>query len=143
LENSYSGPDKEQTQKQQREQQRESSIHQREGPGPALAQGLQLIQAGAKLQDLSPQQAREVAAVLGNQNVLQLLRGGSPVKLAPAPPGGRTEEALPVTEVDIRWPAVTVPPKMIRDGPIPPSIFPADHFRPMGVYGSKGVPPDG
>jgi len=142
LENSYTA-DKEQKLAPQRQQQEQSRTHQREEMSPAMTQAAMLMQSGAKLQDLSPEQAREVAAVIGNQAVLQLLHGGSPIRLAPAPPGRGTVEALPETEADVRWPALAVLPNLIRDGPLPGGVFPADRLRPMGAYGARGVPPDG
>jgi len=143
LESGYGSLSRTSEKTQQREEKREQQAHRREEPGAALIQAMTLLQAGARLRDLSPEQAREVAAVLGNQTVLQLLHGGSAVKLAPAPPGGRTEEALPVTAVDIRWPALAVPPGLNRDGRPPGGVFDPEHLREMGRYGAEEVPPDG
>jgi len=128
---------------QQQEQKQEKPANRISEASPILAQSARLLQSGAKLRDLSPEQAREVAAVIGNQAVLQLLHGGSPIKLAPAPPGARETEALPETAVDIRWPALTGPPKLIRDGPLPGGVFAVEHLREMGSSTAKGGAPDG
>ena len=125
--------------------QKEAPDHRRQSDEPAAAvvHAVQLLQSGAKLQDLSPEEAREVAAVIGNQSVLQLLSGGSSVPLASAPPDRSTEETLPETAVDIRWPILCVLPGFERDGPLSGQAFSMEHLRPMGQRTESGVIPDG
>ena len=109
----------------------------------AFAHAAQLLQSGAKLQDLSPEEMREVAAAIGNQSVLQLLHGGNPVPLTSPPPGRSTEEALPVTAVDIRWPSLCALPGSERDGPLFGKAFSIEWLRPMGQCMGNEVIPDG
>ena len=108
---------------------------------PALVNAAAKLQSGAKLLDLSPEETREFASAVGNQTMLQLLRGGGAVPLAPTPPGPGNEASLPETEVRIRWPALSAPLNFARDGPLPGSVFPVSCLRPMGRGGE--VVPDG
>ena len=132
-----------QTKQEQQQQKVNEQRRQTETPHPAFVHAAQLLQSGAKLRDLLPEEAREVAAAIGNQAVLQLLNGGKPIPLAPAPPGRGTEQALPETEVSIRWPILIAPPHFARNGPLPESVFPIDRFVPMGRQAGSGVIPDG
>ena len=110
---------------------------------PVFYEATQTLQSGAKLRDLSPEELKEIAATVGNQTMLQLLRGGGGLPLAPAPPGRDGSKTLPETEVEIRWPILYVPPNFARDGPLPRSVFPIECFRPMGQYAESGVIPNG
>lgn len=146
MENSYSaGKDSRQDNKTQQERQKKMPEHRRQSSEPtaAFVHAAQLLQSGARLQDLSPQEAREVAAAIGNQSVLKLLRGGKSVPLASAPPGRGSGEALPETAVDIRWPILCALPGFKRDGPLPSRAFQMECFRPMGQRMGSGVIPDG
>ena len=110
---------------------------------PTFHEASQMLQSGARLRDLSPEELKELAATVGNQTMRQLLRGGGELPLAPAPPGREASGALPETEVDIRWPILCAPPSFARDGPLPGSVFPIECFRPMGQYAESGVIPNG
>ena len=129
---------------QRETQQREEARFQPETADAGLAHAAQLLQSGARLRDLSPEDVREVAAAVGNQTMLQFLRsGGGGVPLAPAPPGLQAGTVLPETEVAVRWPALCAPPVFARDGPLPGGVFPVEAFRPMGHRCESGVMPDG
>ena len=146
MESSYSaGKDSRQDNKIRQERQQKMPEHRRQSDDPAAAfvHAAQLLQSGARLQDLSPQEAREVAAAIGNQSVLKLLHGERSVPLASAPPGRGKEEALPETAVDIRWPILCALPGFKRDGPLPGKAFQTECFRPMGQRMGNGVIPDG
>ena len=134
-----------QDRRQQQEQQKSERARQPEQSQAAFTHASQLLQSGAKLRDLPPEEARAVAGAVGNQTMLQLLRGGGAVSLAPAPPGraGEAAEGLPEREVDIRWPFLAVPPNFARDGPLPGRVFPIECLRPMGRRREIGVMPDG
>lgn len=146
MDNSYSASkDTRQENKTQQERQHKMPERRRQPDDPttALAHASQLLQSGARLQDLSPEEAREIAATIGNQSVLKLLSGGNAIPLAPAPPGRSTEEALPETAVDIRWPILCALPGFKRDGPLPGKAFQMECFCPMGQCTGNGVIPDG
>ena len=146
MDNSYSADrDSRQDGRIQKERQKESPEHRRQPDEPttAFVNAAQLLQSGARLQDLSPQEAREVAAAIGNQSVLRLLRGGNTVPLASAPPGRGTEESLPETEVDVRWPLLCALPGFKRDGPLPRKAFQTECFHPLGQRMENGVIPGG
>lgn len=146
MESSYSKDTQQSRDAKQEQRQQQKVTEQRrqaDAPSAAFVHAAQLLQSGAKLRDLSPEEAREVAAAVGNQTVLQLLRGGDPIPLAPAPPGRETERTLPVTAVDVRWPALNTLPELPRSGPFPEGVFPVEHFRPMGQYAGGGVIPNG
>lgn len=128
---------------QQARQQLSEQPQQAEAVSPMLYEASQMLQSGAKLQDLSPEELRELASAVGNQTMRQLLCGGGELPLAPAPPGREAVKALPETEVDIRWPALCTPPNLARDGPLPTGVFPIERFRPMGHSAEGGVIPDG
>ena len=146
MESSYSaGKDSRQDNKIRQERQQKTPEHRRQSDDPAAAfvHAAQLLQSGARLQDLSPEEAREVASAIGNQSMLNLMHGGGSIPLAAAPPGRSTEEALPETAVDIRWPILCALPGFKRDGPLPGKAFQMDRFRPMGQCTGNGVIPDG
>ena len=70
--------------------------------------------------------------------------GGKPVPLAPEPPIHKAEgQALPETQVNIRWPMLTALPEMQRSGERPKVMFSIENFRPMGQNTEGGVILDG
>ena len=147
MESSY-GKNEEKQQKKQdnREEQEEKKKQaQQTNASPAFTHAVQMLQAGAKLSDLPPEEARELAAVLGNQTVLQLMNGGGrSAPLAPEPPSrGAAGDRLPETEVNIRWPMLCTLPEIQRSGSRPNGMFPIENFRPMGQYTESGVIPNG
>lgn len=111
--------------------------------GIAPSRAAQLLQSGAKLRDLSPEELREMAAAVGNQTMIRLLQGGDAVPLAPAPPDRDAAAELPENTVEIRWPALCVPPTMARDRPLPDGVFSVEALRPMGRGPGNGVTADG
>ena len=137
--------DNRQENQQRQEQKKSEQSRQPETSNAAFVHASQLLQSGAKLRDLPPGEAFAVAEAVGNQTMLQLLRGGGAVPLAPAPPGraGEAAEGLPEREADIRWPLLSVPPNFARDGPLPGQVFPINCLRPMGRRTETGVMPDG
>ena len=146
MDNSYSADrDSRQDGRIQKERQKESPEHRRQPDEPttAFVNAAQLLQSGARLQDLSPEEAREVASAIGNQSMLNLMHGGGSIPLAAAPPGRSTEEALPETAVDIRWPILCALPGFKRDGPLPGKAFQLECLHPMGQRMGNGVIPDG
>ena len=142
MENSYS-PGKDLQRDDRKEQKLPDHQRHADEPTPAFAHAAQLLQSGAKLQDLSPAEAREVAATIGNQSVLRLLNGGNSVPLASAPPDRSADATLPETEVDVRWPILCPLPGFQRDGPLSGQAFSTERFRPMGRRTESGVIPDG
>ena len=146
MESSYSKSTDQQQDKQARQNERDKLNgyrHEAEHNDAAFVHAVELLQSGAKLRDLSPEDAREVAAAVGNQTMLRLLSGGGSVPLAPAPPGSGTADALPETAINIRWPVLSELPVFARDGPLPRRAFPVDCFCPMGQQAGSGVIPDG
>ena len=138
--------DKQQKKQEEREQQEEQKEQaQQKNASPAFAHAVQLLQAGAMLRDLPPEEAREVVQILGNQTVLHLMNGGGkPVPLAPEPPSAvSSTNTLLLTQVNIRWPMLCALPQMQRSGKRPGAVFSIENFRPMGQNTEGGVILDG
>jgi len=136
LDNGYSRTDRQQqSAPPQQQQTTRHRVSQREtAQEAALTQAMQHLQAGAGLQDLSPCELREVAALLGNRTLLNLLGGtGDSAPLAPERGAKRCDGTeLPLTTVDVRWPALTEPPFLARSGTLPKGVFPMEQWRTMG-----------
>ena len=134
---------KKQEEREQQEEQKKQA--QKTDASPSFAHAVQLLQAGAKLQDLPPEEAQEVVQILGNQTVLRLMNGGGKLApLAPEPPTHPSDaDILPETQVDIRWPMLTALPQLQRSGKRPDAVFSIENIRPMGRYTEGGVILDG
>ena len=144
---SYDKNEDKQQKKQEERERREEQIRQAQqtNASPAFAHAAQLLQAGARLQDLPPEEAREVVHILGNQTVLRLMNGGGKLApLAPEPPNAvSSTNTLPLTQVDIRWPMLCALPQLQRSGKGPGAVFSIENFRPMGQNTEGGVILDG